>query len=207
MVFFFSRVLKPDLWLWVFSVKLTKLWKMGYAKKKFKQKDLRELVEDILWFVTLPMPHTCKFCRLMQNPLEVARPKTKTHGNSKWFFLDYLLKFYPLGNFISFLIDPWNFHLLTLFSIPLEIPCPKPPVWIFSWINRIYLFWTHLTSKLGNAEGLEMSHCPTNNNALTFKDSTKFRSWKNTWETQEALPTIRPNANGLLLPLRSKTRS
>ena len=182
---------------------VNKAVKNGLCQKKIQT----ERSQRVSWGHTL----VCHFTNASH--LQILQTYAKPLGSCKaknqdpWKF-QMIFSWLPLlGNFISFLIDPWNFHLLTLFSIPLEIPCPKPPVRIFSWINRIYLFWTHLTSKLGNAEGLEMSHCPTNNNALTFKDSTKFRSWKNTWETKEALPNIRPNANGLLLPLRSKKRS
>ena len=73
--------------------------------------------------------------------LEIStRPKTKTHGNSTWFFLDQLT---TPRNSTSFLINPWNFLMLFhFFNIPTpgicmsltpSPPCPLPPVFEFFW--------------------------------------------------------------------------
>ena len=51
------------------------------------------------------------FQKILLDPLEIPRPKTKT----PWF-----------------LIHPWKFHML--FQIPLEIPYPQPPCLFFSGI-------------------------------------------------------------------------
>ena len=67
------------------------------------------------------------FHKLVSDPLEIPRPKTKTHGNSTLFFLGY-----P-WNFTSFLINLWNFHMLFLWY-PWKFHILDPPVWIFSGI-------------------------------------------------------------------------
>ena len=48
-----------------------------------------------------------KFCRVVWHPLEISGSKTKSHGKYTSFL-------YTPGNSTSFLIDPWNFHMLFL---------------------------------------------------------------------------------------------
>ena len=83
----------------------------------------------IFRFVTLPLENVNsrekranprKFCKIMAHSffgLEIStRPKTKTNGNSTWFFLDQLIT--PRIS-TSFLIEPWNFLMLFhFFNIP-----------------------------------------------------------------------------------------
>ena len=61
--------------------------------------------------------HPWKFCKIVWHPVEVARSKTKTHGNSTWVFLEHL----------------WNIHYHTLSPMTLEVPCPQPPCLEFFW--------------------------------------------------------------------------
>ena len=129
---------------------------MGYSRKKFKQGSRRGL-EDILekaleflglslyfWKMWIPEKkrvHLRKFCKIVVRSfcgLEIStRPKTKTHGDSTWFFLDHLI---TPRNSPSFLIDPWNFLMpFHFFNIPTPGICisstPSPPCppcfWIF----------------------------------------------------------------------------
>ena len=56
--------------------------------------------------------------KIVLHPLEIQRLKTKTHGNSAWFFLNHSWKFHFFSNL------PLEFpHDLS--SLPLEIPCPQ----------------------------------------------------------------------------------
>ena len=48
--------------------------------------------------------HPWKFCKIVGHSLEISRSKAKTHGNSTRFFHE--------NSFTSFLINPWNFHML-----------------------------------------------------------------------------------------------
>ena len=106
----------------------------------------------IFKFVTLPLEicdkvvlHPWKFHKIVLHPLEFPRPKTKTLGNStifSWSPLKILLFYWPLE------------FPHSIFSIPLEIPCPQPPVGFPSQIaqyqsDTFYLFllitstWTY----------------------------------------------------------------
>ena len=78
--------------------------------EKTKLGDLRiyfsEKTPEIFRFVTLPLEildktrlYRWKFHRIVLHPFETPRPKTKTHGNSTWFFLDHL----------------WTFHFFSFF--------------------------------------------------------------------------------------------
>ena len=88
-----------------------------------------------LFSFTLPLeiPDKAKlnpfiFHKIVLDPLEISRPKTKIHGNPHYFFL------VTLRNFTSFLIR----HAISL--IPLEIPyLQNPPVWIFSGKAQLLL--------------------------------------------------------------------
>ena len=80
----------------------------------------------IFHFFTLPLeiPDKTKlnpwiFHKIVLDPLEIPRPKTKTHGNSTLFFL------VTLGNSTEI--------------PPLEIPYPQPAVWIFSGISQLII--------------------------------------------------------------------
>ena len=48
---------------------------------------------------------TWKFCIIMWHPLEIPSSKIKTHGNPHKFF-------FKLQNATSYLIEPWNLHML-----------------------------------------------------------------------------------------------
>ena len=72
-------------------------------------------------FFTLPLeiPDKTKlnpriFHKIVLDPLEILRPKTKTSGNST-----------------SFLINPWKFYML-FFDTPWKFQILNPPAWIFS---------------------------------------------------------------------------
>ena len=132
--------------------------RLGYSRKKFKEGSRRGL-EDIfektlgflglslylwkLWIQQKKRVNPRKFCEIMVYSffgLEIStRPKTKTDGNSTWFFLDQLI---TPRNSTSFLIDPWNFLMLVhFFNIPTPGICmsstpsppwsPSPCFWIF----------------------------------------------------------------------------
>ena len=109
----------------------------GLFQKKFKQVRGRgvglriffcENTPGIFHFFTLPLEFPDKtklnpwiFHKIVLDPFEISRPKTKIHGNSTLFFLGHPSKFHFV------LIR----HAISL--IPLEIPYPQnPPVWIFS---------------------------------------------------------------------------
>ena len=81
---------------------------MGYSRKNPNRveggggvEDLFEIPPGIFHFFTLPLevPDKTKinhwiFHKVMLDPLEIPRPKTKTPGNSTLFFLDHPWKFY-----------------------------------------------------------------------------------------------------------------
>ena len=108
---------------------------IGLFHKKFKQEGLRTYFlekkqqkknSEIFRFITLPLevldkrkPCPCKFCEIVLHPLEILRPKMKTHyGNSTWYFLDQSWKFH------FFYSWPLEFpHHIFLVSI--KNPCPK----------------------------------------------------------------------------------
>ena len=69
--------------------------------------------------------------KLCYHALEAPWPKTKTPGNSTWFFLITPRKF------SSFLFDHLNFHILFL-QYPWEIPCPKPHCLDFFWNSPMW---------------------------------------------------------------------
>ena len=127
---------------------------LGYSRAKSKRaviKDWRTFLKKpwIFRFVTLPLEivnsrektaNPRKFWKIMVYcffRLEIStRPKTKTDGNSTWFFLDQLI---TPRNSTSFLIEPWNFLMLFhFFNIPTpgicmslgdlcSLPTPPPP--------------------------------------------------------------------------------
>ena len=72
----------------------------------------------------------CVFCQERASCVEIPKPKTKTIGNSTWFFLDYPWK---LNFFFNW---PLEFPL-AISPKPLEIPCPESPVWVFSRITQL----------------------------------------------------------------------
>ena len=78
-----------------------------------------------LWIPEKKRVHPRKFCKIVVRSffgLEIStRPKTKTNGNSIWFFLDHLI---TPRNSTSFLINPWNFLMLIhFFNIPTSGIC------------------------------------------------------------------------------------
>ena len=103
---------------------------LGVYNGLFQKKKQGRGVEDTLFwtslgifrFLTLPLEipdktklHPIALLETPQNcvahpqhPSEILRPKTKTPGNSTWFFLDH-----P-WNSTLFLINPWKFDLLFL---------------------------------------------------------------------------------------------
>ena len=94
---------------------------LGCSRKKFRQGWLKhsyffQKIPLIFRFVTLSLEilektklHLQKFHKIVLQPLGIPRPKTKSHGNSTWLFL-------IRWKLHSFLLDPWNFHML--FNIP-----------------------------------------------------------------------------------------
>ena len=106
---------------------------MGYSRKNVSREVKRgqTFLEKSLEFLGLSLysgkfrrkqsftfENSTKFCYIPSKCK--CHPKTKTHGN-----------------FNSFLFDPWNFHMLFLHTIPLEIPCPKPCYLDFLWNSPI----------------------------------------------------------------------
>ena len=89
-----------------------------------------------------------KFLDLSLYPMKFQRKQASTPGNSAK-FCDTPWKFQsqkPRSMEITwlFLVHSWKFHFFfnwpiefTRFSIPLEIPCPQPPIWIFPGIGRV----------------------------------------------------------------------
>ena len=83
---------------------------------------------DFFNFFTLPLevPDKTKlnpwiFHKIVLDPLEIPRPKTKTPGNSTLLLI-------TLGNSTSFLINPWKFHMLFLwYPWKFHIHNPPPP--------------------------------------------------------------------------------
>ena len=89
----------------------------------------------IFRFVALPLEipertsfHHWRFCKIVWHSLKIPRSKTKTHGNSTWFFLEHPWKFY------FFLIDSWNFGILFL-HYPWKFPILNLPCLEFFWNN------------------------------------------------------------------------
>ena len=88
----------------------------------------------IFHFFTLPLEipdktehHPWKFCKVVFHPLEIPSPKTKTPGNSTWFFF-----LVTPGNSTSFLINLWKFHMLFLwYPWKFHIFNPLPCLFIF----------------------------------------------------------------------------
>ena len=72
--------------------------------------------------------HPWKFCKIMWHHFETRSFKTKTYGNSIWFFLT------SLEVPILFLIDSWNFRMCFINTIR-NFKSSIGSVWIF-------LFWT-----------------------------------------------------------------
>ena len=67
--------------------------------------------------------------KIVLDPLEISRPKTKTPGNSTLFFL------VTLGNSTSFLINPWPGNFTCYFFDNPGNSVSSNPVWMFSWIT------------------------------------------------------------------------
>ena len=85
----------------------------------------------VTWTLKIPDKmklHLWKFHQIVLHPLECPRPKTKTHGSSTLFFSWSCLEI-PLF-FYWFLQFPDS-----IFSIPLEIPCPQNHCLLFSGIT------------------------------------------------------------------------
>ena len=103
---------------------------MGYSRENNKQARLRTyFFERIPWtfrFVTLPMDitkktklHPWKFPKILLHTLGIPKhPKTKTQFHMKFL--------YHPWNSNSFLLDPWNFHMLFLHSILLKFHVLNP---------------------------------------------------------------------------------
>ena len=121
-----------DFWWWYWDGS-----NMGYSRKKWKRlgHTFSKKKLEIFRFVFLPLQvpnkkkfHPWKFCKMVLQPLEIPRPKTKTHGNSTC-FLDHPWKFYFFNQHLEF---P---HAIS--TIPLEIPCPQQPKFGFFWSSPI----------------------------------------------------------------------
>ena len=129
-------------WVIVFQKKIQTGSRLGLEDISVKK------TPGIFRFVTLPLGisekkrvHPRKLCKIVVHSffgLEISRPKTKTHGNSTWFFLDQLI---TPRNSTSCLTDPWNFFMLFLqypcavncmSSIPSSL-CHVPPVFGSFW--------------------------------------------------------------------------
>ena len=70
------------------------------------------------------------FHKIVLDPLEIPRPKTKTPCNRTLFFLGYSWKFH------SFLLNPWKFHMLFLWY-PWKFHILNPPCLDFFWNSPI----------------------------------------------------------------------
>ena len=128
-------------WVIVFQKKIQTGSRLGLEDISVKK------TPGIFRFVTLPLGisekkrvHPRKLCKIVVHSffgLEISRPKTKTHGNSTWFFLDQLI---TPRNSTSCLTDPWNF-LMVFLQYPCKLhvlnpllPAPSPLFLDFSGI-------------------------------------------------------------------------
>ena len=136
-----KKVPSPEIENKLFQQKKSKqlrFWEHTFLKKTLEFLDLLLYPLKFSRENKASSPESSQNFVIWWHPLEIPMPKTKTHGNSSWFFLDHPWKF-PT----SFLIDPPGISTSSFFNIPLEIPCPQPPcpVWIFSGINSPILLW------------------------------------------------------------------
>ena len=96
---------------------------LGYSRKKTNRGEGVEYI--LLWtpleyfIFTFPMEisdkeklHPWKFYKILLDPLEIPRTKTKIHGNSILFFLGRHLKLHIV--LFNKLLTPWKFHMLFL---------------------------------------------------------------------------------------------
>ena len=126
-----EQVLHTDVWtflklmIMIEHIKIVKMmqipyldiWSMAYSRKKPKQgRGLKIYFSEptpppgIFRFVTLPLEvtektsfHSRKFCKIVWQPLEIPRSKTKTHGNFIWAFLEHSWSFHFYFNWCFFL--------------------------------------------------------------------------------------------------------
>ena len=79
--------------------------------------------------------HPWKFCKIVLHHWEIPRPKTKTPGNSTWFFLGHPWKFHFVFNY-----NLWKFHVLFLWHLwKFHILNPLPLFVCFFWYSPILL--------------------------------------------------------------------
>ena len=102
----------------VFGISVLKSLKLQNKVEKIHERSLKFPVTSLerkQAFGEKNKLHPCwKFCKIVWHP-------NKTHGNSIWVFLEHPC----LGNSTSFLIDPWNFHMLFL-QYPSKFHVPQP---------------------------------------------------------------------------------
>ena len=134
---------------------------IGLFQKKIQtgsQQGLEDIFEKTLGFLGLSLylwklwiqekkrVNPRKFCEIMVYSffgLEIStRPKTKTDGNSTWFFLDQLITPRNSTSFFNWTLEfchalsflqytyPWNLHVLRGSLFPAPLP-PPPCFWIF----------------------------------------------------------------------------
>ena len=122
-----------------YSRKIQTEGRRGGLRKYFFQKN-----PGNFGFVTLSLEvlekaklHFWIFHIVVWHPLEIPRWKTKTDGNTTWFFLDHCWKFHFFFNWLpgtskcSSFCTSGKFHVFN----PPPPPAPPPPpltVWIFS---------------------------------------------------------------------------
>ena len=100
-------------------------WGYTFLKKK----------PGIFTFVTLTLENSekkrfqlQKCFKIMWHPLEIPRSKTKTHGNSAWFFPDHPWK---LDFFFNWPPEFSHVPYSVLLELPYpQLPTPPPPIWI-----------------------------------------------------------------------------
>ena len=125
----------PKIYLFLFEVTLI----MGYSRKNPNGWGLRicffeKPLEKNFFSLPLEIPDRTKlspwiFHKIVLDPSEIPRPKTKIPGNSTLFFLGHTWKFHFVFN------EPLEIpHAISL--ITLEIAYPQPTVWNFSGIAQ-----------------------------------------------------------------------
>ena len=120
---------------------------LGYSRKKTNRGGWGYTFLKLLLLEILPLEilqktsfYPLKFCKIVWHPLAIPRSKTKTHGNSKWVFLEYPWKFHF---FFNWLLDfP---HALCFSTSGNSMPSPSfpPHVRFFSGIAHYYLGRRH----------------------------------------------------------------
>ena len=92
---------------------------MGYSRKLYPRYNFLRKPPRIFKFVTLPLeilgktrfhPYPWKFCRIVCHLLQIPRSKAK----DPWMEIPHQFFLRTPRNSTSFLIHPWNFHMLFL---------------------------------------------------------------------------------------------